>query len=204
IAKISGVKGIILHKGIVEKYIYNLKVPLILKLNGKTNLFKGEPISRQICSVERAKELGAVGVGYTIYLGSEYEREMLMEFGRIQEEAHKKGLFVIAWMYPRGKSIKKVTPPLVEYAARVGLEIGADFVKIPFTNKEHFKRVVKVAGKCKVLALGGEKKELKQFLREVKEIKEAGACGLAVGRNVWQNDEPLKVVSEIKRILEIS
>src|SRR3989338_7776177 len=133
IAQKGKFQAIVYQKGIAEKYreeIKKSKIPLIIKLNGKTNLFKGEPISRQICSVSEAITLGASAVGYTIYIGSKYENEMLSEFGKIEEEAHKKGIPVIAWVYPRGKFIKgKSKKDLMAYAARTGLETGADIVK---------------------------------------------------------------------------
>jgi len=66
-----------------------------VKLNGKTNLAGGDPVSGQICSVDEAIELGAVAVGYSIYIGSVHEKEMLQEFAKIQKEAHKKDLPVI-------------------------------------------------------------------------------------------------------------
>ena len=87
IAKNAGYNGLIVGKGIAEKYnkeIKKSKVPLIVKLNGKTKLFKGEPISLQLCSVKEAIKLGAKAVGYTIYVGSAYESKMLKEFERIE------------------------------------------------------------------------------------------------------------------------
>src|SRR3972149_8786099 len=80
IAKKGKYNAVIFQKGIAEKYndkIRKLKIPLIIKLNGKTNLSGGEPISRQICSVKEALKLGAVAVGYTIYIGSRYESVMM-------------------------------------------------------------------------------------------------------------------------------
>ncbi|MBM3200637.1 hypothetical protein FJZ53_06885, partial [Candidatus Woesearchaeota archaeon] len=71
--------GLIFQKGVAEKY-YNCKIPLILKLNGKTNLVKGEPIAAQLCSVKEAIELGAKAVGYTIYVGSAHEATMFKDF----------------------------------------------------------------------------------------------------------------------------
>jgi class I fructose-bisphosphate aldolase len=62
IAEKGDFTGVVLHKGLAEKY-YNGKVPLIVKLNGKTSLPKGEPISTMVCSVEEAIRLGAKGVG---------------------------------------------------------------------------------------------------------------------------------------------
>jgi len=206
IAKKGKYTGVVFQKGIAEKYnkeIRKSKVPLIVKLNGKTNLFKGEPISRQLCTVEEAVKLGAKAVGYTIYIGSDYEDEMLQEFSKIEKQAHSKGLPIITWIYPRGKSIKgKAKKELMAYSARIGLEIGADIIKIQYNgNLKDLKWAVKSAGKTKIVIAGGIKKGEKEFLKQVKEIMQAGAIGLAVGRNVWQNKEPLKITKELKKII---
>lgn len=195
--------GVVLHKGVAEKY-YNGKVPLILKLNGKTNLPKGEPISTQVCSVEQAISLGAKGVGYTIYLGSAHENVMLQEFGEIQEEAHEEGIPAIAWIYPRGEAVKIDTAPeIVSYAARAGLEIGADAVKIKYSGSpETFGWAVKAAGLVKVFMSGGPKAPTDEtFLSQVKGAMDAGATGLAVGRNVWQHQQPQKMAAALKEII---
>ncbi len=154
--------GVILQKGIAEKYYFGrgYRVPLILKLNGKTNLVKDkDPYSPLVCSVKEAKEYGAVAVGYTIYIGSEFEAKMLKEFGEIEQEAEELGLPVIAWMYPRGRNVADESDPkIVAYAARVGLELGADIVKVRFTgDEESFRWVVKSAGETKVVVMGGAK-----------------------------------------------
>ena len=203
LAEEGGFNGVIFQKGLAEKY-YNGKVPLILKVNGKTSLPKGEPIARQICSVKRAAEVGAKAVGYTIYLGSAHEHLMLEEFGRIQEEAHAHDMAAIAWIYPRGQSIQNdIAPEIVAYAARTGLEVGADAVKIKYTGDvETFKWAVKCAGKTKVFMSGGPKARSEvEFLGQVRGVLDAGAVGLAVGRNVWQSSDPLKIAQYLKRLV---
>jgi class I fructose-bisphosphate aldolase len=195
--------GVVLQKGVAEKY-YNGKIPLIVKLNGKSSLPKGEPISTQLCSVEEAIRLGAKGVGYTIYLGSAHENIMLQEFGEIHEEAHDAGIPAIAWVYPRGEAVKNDTSrEIVSYAARVGLEIGADAVKIKYTGDvESFKWAVKAAGMAKVFMSGGPKAPTDEtFLGQVKGSMDAGATGLAVGRNVWQHQDPLKMSNALREII---
>jgi class I fructose-bisphosphate aldolase len=195
--------GLVLHKGIAEKYDTG-KIPLIVKLNGKTSLPKGEPVSTQVCSVEEAVSLGAKGVGYTIYLGSAHESLMLQEFGEIQEEAHDDGIPAIAWIYPRGEAVKNDTSPeIVSYAARAGLEVGADAVKIKYSGSpETFSWAVKAAGLIKVFMSGGPKAPTDEtFLSQVKGAMDGGATGLAVGRNVWQHQEPLKMASALKEII---
>lgn len=198
--------GVILQKGIAEKYFLgnNYKVPLIVKLNGKTSLVKDEdPYSPQICSVKEALNYGALAVGYTIYVGSEFEPMMMEEFGRIEQEAEEAGIPVIAWMYPRGRNIKDENDPkVIAYAARIGLELGADIVKVRYTGDiVSFKWVVQSAGKTKIVVMGGGKEPEEVFLQKTKEIMEAGAIGLAVGRNVWQSENPLEITKKIASII---
>ena len=154
----GGFNGVVFQKGVAERF-NDGKVPLIVKLNGKSAIPKGEPVSRQVCSVEHAVSLGAKGVGYTIYLGSAREAEMLTEFGRIQEEAHERGLPAIAWIYPRGEAVQNDTSKeIVAYAARTGLELGADAGKIPYTGDPvSFSWAVKSAAGVKVFMSAGPK-----------------------------------------------
>ncbi len=200
-----------LHKGLAEKYYpeYSDKIPLVVKLNGKTSLYQEEPISRMSCSVDYAKFLGAKAVGYTLYLGSEYEDDMLEELGKAQERARQIGMIFILWAYPKAYHIENETEPgLVEYAARVGLEVGADVVKIKYPHSKDNKidaekalsDAVKLAGKCKVLVAGGAKMEEKDFLQKIESIKRSGAYGMAVGRNVWNSENPDKVCNKINEL----
>ncbi len=206
IAKKGKFSAVIFQKGIAEKYRAEIKksgVPLIVKLNGKTNLVKGEPVSRAICSVEEAVKLGAVAVGYTIYIGSEFEEEMLSEAGEVIEEAHARGLAVVVWIYPRGKSVKgKKKGELMAYAARVGLEIGADVVKLHSTGvKKDVEWAVESAGKCKVVVAGGSFKKESDLIKEVSMSVKAGCVGVAIGRNVWQTKKPLEVAKKLRGVI---
>ena len=208
IAKNSGVfTCMAVQKGIAEKYYEEGKgfPPLIVKLNGKTNYHKGEELfSPQNCSVEEAVKLGAAGVGYTVYVGSEREEEGFREFSRIQEEAHAAGLPVIMWAYPRGKHIgeEEHSRENLAYAARLALELGADMVKISYPgNVKDMKWVVKAAGKVKVLAVGGSKSDIETIVARTKEILEAGAAGWAMGRNIWQAENPAEMAKKIADVL---
>jgi fructose-bisphosphate aldolase, class I len=196
-----------MQKGLADKYYQKdvYKTPLIVKLNGKTNYHKGEELfSPQNCSVEEALRLGAAGVGYTIYIGSERENESYVEFSRIVEEAHKAEIPVIMWAYPRGKHIGEAehSPENIAYAARIALEMGADMVKLAYTGDvSSMKWVVRVAGKTKVLAVGGSKTDEEAILAKTREIVEAGVAGWAMGRNIWQDDNPIEISKKIAAIL---
>jgi len=129
---------------------------------------------------------------------------MLEEFGQVEEEAHEEGLPAIAWIYPRGEAVKNDTAPeIVAYAARAGLEMGADAVKIKYTGAtDSFRWAVRAAGLAKVFMSGGPKAPTDEsFLTQVKGAMDAGATGLAVGRNVWQNAEPLRIAASLSDII---
>lgn len=202
---------IAVQKGIAEKYYPSTssgqvyKTPLVVKLNGKTAYHKGEELfSPQNCSVEYAEELGAAAVGYTIYIGSEREEESFQEFAKIQETAHKRGLPVIMWAYPRGKHIgeEEHSRENVAYAARIALELGADMVKLSYTGDvESMEWAVKAAGTTKVLVVGGAKTDEESFLNRSREIVSAGAVGWAVGRNIWQNPKPVEWAQKIAKVV---
>lgn len=230
IAKRGRFTGIVLHAGLAEKYeaeIRDSKVPLILKLNGKSEFYtEDDPYSPQLYSVEDALALGATAVGYTVYSGSKYEEEMNREFSKIIREAHSKGVPAIGWMYPRGKSLfdrrsasktLKIaleeqermgqaideTPSVVAYGARIGLELGADMVKVKYTGSpESFRWVVQSAFPTKVVMSGGPMTRTdEEFLSRVRDVLNAGAVGIAVGRNIWQRKDPLAISEKIYEII---
>lgn len=201
----NGLNAVIFGKGITEKYYpeYQKDIPLILKLNGHSNFNKPNGWGPQNCAVEEAWGLGASAVGYTIHLGSANEPEMFREFGRIVYEAHAWGLPAIAWVYPRSAEIADPkTPNMTAYAARVGMELGADIVKVYNSGDVGSLRWAGMAaGKTRVVISGGDHVPLEEYKKEVKEIMEAGLAGVAVGRNVWQSEDPDAVCSVLKEII---
>ena len=202
----GGFTGFAIQKGIARLYRenYSGKVPLVLKLNGRTNIApKDECYSPPVASVKEAVDLGADAVGYTLYVGSPMEAQMFREFGAIEKEAHDFGLACVVWSYPRGKYVKdEKSGEMVAYAARVALELGADVVKINYPGSvDAMKWVVASAGRTKVISAGGSKQPDDAFLAKVKSIMAGGGAGLAVGRNVWQNENPMKITEAIKKVV---
>lgn len=199
--------AVVFQKGVAQKYYdasLHKKIPLIVKLNGKTSIVKDiEPYSPLLCTVDEAIGLGAVAVGYTVYVGSEHENKMTEELAEIVREAHGKDLPVLGWMYPRGRNVPNPhDSKIVAYAARLGLELGADIVKIQYPgSKEALRFTVEAAGKTKVVVSGGAKVNEEEFLTMVKNAIAGGAIGLAIGRNVWQHKDPLSITEKIKAIV---
>jgi len=203
----GGFTGLVLHKGIAEYFReskYFSKIPLIIKLNSNTILPKeGDPDTARICSVAYAKKLGAVAVGYTIYLGAEGENEMFEEFSAIQEEARALNMGVIAWIYIRGKNVVgQPSDLLTQYATRVGLELGADMVKVKYGETcEGFEKAVNFAKPMKVGVSGEHLIDEDAFLENTREIMSAGGCGLLVGRNIWQRPDALEFTKKVRDII---
>lgn len=196
--------AVIVQKGIAEKYYhqYRYNVPLIIKLNGKTSLAQTAPFSALLCTVDEAVELGAVAVGYTVYVGSERESEMLATFAAITDRAHKFGIPAIGWMYPRGERVEPKDPQTIAYAARVGLEVGADMVKINYPGSvAALAWAIACAGKTQVVVSGGSKHGAAEVIENAHDCMKAGAAGLAIGRNIWQQENPLEIAAKLKEIV---
>ncbi|MDY6779924.1 MAG: aldolase, partial [Halobacteria archaeon] len=189
-----------------ETYIgdYRDDVNLLMKLNGTSNLWSTEPYSPKNCTVEYAvEELGASAVGYTMYAGSNREDEMFEDFREVQEEARKYGVPVVMWAYPRGQPIKNDKKTgIISYASRIGLELGADMTKVKYAgSREAMEEVVNVSGDVKVVMSGGSKASDEAFLTDVHNTMQAGGSGLAVGRNVFQREEPEEILDKLEGVI---
>ncbi|MBD3208808.1 hypothetical protein GF367_00110 [Candidatus Woesearchaeota archaeon] len=205
IALEGGYDGVAVQAGFAEKYygLHYKDVPLIVKLNAKAKLPEPDPWSRQHTSVDYAVKLGASAVGYTLYHGSRYENEQFVELGRIVEEAHTYGIPVVVWNYPRGTLVKdELGTDAIAYGARLALELGADMVKLKYNgDKEGFKWVLKCAGRAKVVISGGKRVGDRSFLQKVWDAVDAGAVGIAVGRNVWQHEKPFAMTRALRDVI---
>ncbi|MGD8625114.1 MAG: fructose-bisphosphate aldolase [Anaerolineae bacterium] len=137
LAREGGYSGIVFHIGLAAKYLkdYAGTVPLVLKLNGKTNIpSDADAFSAQESTVEDAVRLGADAVGYTLYVGSPSQDRDFIQLGMVRAECERYGMPLIVWSYPRGSAIAgkggRNSIYAVDYAARLANELGADIVKL--------------------------------------------------------------------------
>ncbi len=201
----DAVTAIAVQKGVAEGYYpsYEDDVNLLVKLNGTSNLWMGEPDSAVNCSVDYAVELGADAVGFTLYGGSNHEVEMAEEFREAQEAARDYGLPIVMWSYPRGQGLKNDTKPsTISYATRIALELGADVAKVKYPgSQEAMAHACEAAGDMKVVMSGGSKTSDEEFISTVEGVMAAGGNGLAVGRNVWQREEPRRILDALEGVI---
>ncbi len=223
----GGFNGIAIQIGLAEKFYWDYagEVPLVLKLNGKTDIPSTiDPLSPVNATVEDAVRLGADAVGYTLYVGTPAQPTDFAQYLRVREDARRLGMPLIVWSYPRGSAIDakggKDSFYAVDYAARTASELGADVVKVNFPHPEKrtdvpepyqaefsaqqaIDAVVRSANRTLLLVSGGERAGDEAMLDKARQSMEAGATGLIFGRNVWQRsrDESLRFVSALKDIL---
>ncbi|MDP6547486.1 MAG: aldolase [Candidatus Woesearchaeota archaeon] len=206
--------------GLISKYGLDYKkAPYLVKLNSKTHLVGNEqkdPLSEIIWTVDDVVEmkknsgLNILGVGYTIYSGSEFEGVMMREAAQVVNKAHKHGLIVVLWMYPRGKAVgskhDELTGHMVAGAAGVGACLGTDFVKVNYPKEEGkkseeiFKEAIGAAGRTGVITSGGSSKDPKSFLQDTwNQLHVSGAVGNATGRNIHQKalDEAVRMANAV-------
>jgi predicted phospho-2-dehydro-3-deoxyheptonate aldolase len=198
----GGADAVLVHAG-VAKTVDTQRMGLILHLSGATRLTREPNWKTQLSTVKLALRLGADAVSVHINVGSEHEQHMLDQFSRILEESDDVGLPVLGMMYPRGPGIQNEHAfEVVSHAARLGYEIGADIVKTNYTGDlESFRNVVKSIKAPLVVAGGPKAGSESEALQLVSDSIRAGAAGVSIGRNVFQNRNPTLMTKALVEIV---
>ena len=190
--------------GLISQYARDYPdLPYLVKLNSKSHMVKTDqrdPISQALWDMDDVMSLvhngiNVVGIGYTVYIGSEFEHEMLTEAAQFIRQAHEQGMISVVWMYPRGKAVSnEKDPQLIAGAAGVAGCLGADFAKVNYpqpwegmTAAESFKVAVEAAGRTGIICSGGGSLDPRAFLHRLHDqINISGCRGAATGRNIHQ------------------
>jgi class I fructose-bisphosphate aldolase len=224
----QGVIGILAgQRGLVAQYAADYPgINYLVKMNSKTHLVKtsakdpakhqDDPYSPQLYDIQTVLDLrdngvNVVGIGYTIYLGSEYESQMMTEAGQLIADAHSVGLLVVLWIYPRGRAVAdEKDPHLIAGAAGAAVCLGSDFVKVnppkgtdEKSSAELLKEASAAAGRTGLVCAGGSTVEADIFLKQLwEQIHVGGAMGNATGRNIHQRslDEAVRLTKAISAV----
>ena len=180
-------------------------LPYLVKLNSKSHMVgtgQRDPISQALWDMDDVMSLvhngiNIVGIGYTVYIGSEFEHEMLSEAAQFIRQAHELGMVSVVWMYPRGKAvIHEKDPQLISGAAGVAACIGADFAKVNYpkawegmTQPESLAIASQAAGRTGIICSGGGTLPPEEFLQRLwDQMNISGCSGAATGRNIHQKE----------------
>ena len=202
---LGGANAVLEHSGMVGAghRQYGKDIGLIIHLSGDTSLTPDPNKKVLVCSVERALKMGADGVSIHINIGADEEPEMLQDAHSVIEASREWGMPLLAMMYPRGKKINdENAPEVVNIAVRAGAELGADIVKTNYTGDiASFKYIVKGVNVPVIIAGGPKMDTLPELFQLVYDSIQAGGAGVAFGRNVFQAENPTKVVEGLSKIV---
>lgn len=204
----GGADGFLVSPGMAKRFIKEISSKaMILRSDGGTNTLstKGAPFKQSV-TVSEAIRLGADAVLCMDFPGSDQEIDTATTVAKLVEQGTEWNLPVIVESLPRGFEFDKHddlrTPENITFIARMAVERGADFIKVPYTgDKESFRELVESCY-VPVLVLGGSARaEKRAFLQEVKDALDCGAAGVIVGRNIYQAEDPEKMTRSIAKII---
>jgi len=202
---IGGANAIIEHTGMISAghRQYGIDIGLIIHLSGGTSLSPDPNRKVLVSSVERAIKMGADGVSIHINIGADDEPEMLQDAHKAIESAREWGMPLLAMMYSRGKKITdEHNPEVVNIAVRVGAELGADIVKTNYTGDiDSFREIVNGCPVPVIIAGGPKMNTEIDVFYMIYESIQAGGSGVAMGRNVFQAEDPTKMVNAISLLV---
>ena len=228
----AGLSGYAAPLGLLEQGAdsYAGQLPTILKMNSANSLAATTPDQAVTASVKDALRLGCVGVGFTIYPGSDACYDMMEELRDIIREAKSHGLAAVVWSYPRGGKVSKgdARPRSTSsaYAAHMAALMGANIIKVKPPSDEldldaakkvyeaedidrstlaaRIRHVMKCAfaGKRLVVFSGGDAKDTEGLLNEIRQIRDGGGSGSIIGRNSFRRPkaEALALLDEVIKI----
>jgi class I fructose-bisphosphate aldolase len=201
----GGANAIVEHKGMVGAghRRSGKDVGLIIHLSASTSLSPYPNTKTLVCTVEEALQLGADAVSIHVNIGDDMERQMLSDFGMVSSRAREWGIPLLAMVYPRGEKIaNEYDPGVLKHAARLGAELGADIVKISYSGSVESFREVIAGCRVPVVIAGGEKMDSdRQILEMVRGSIDAGGSGVSIGRNIFQHQDPTRMVGAISMIV---
>jgi len=173
--------------------------PIILRVSGGTSVI-GKNLAHEsiTTSIEEALRLNVAAVGMSIFVGSNYEYDTLVNLGNLVNECERYGIPVMA-VTAVGRELEKRDARYLGLCCRIAAEFGAKVVKTYWC--EEFDKVVNGCPVPVVMA-GGPKCETEQEVFEfVHDGMQKGAIGLNLGRNVWQHQHPVPMMKALRAIV---
>ena len=173
------------------------ETPMVLRVSGGSSII-GDDLSQEdiTVSLEEALRLNASAVAMSIFVGSKYEYQTIVNLGKLVNEAEKYGMPVLA-VTAVGKELGKDARYL-SLACRVAAEQGAHIVKTYYCD--NFEKVVESCP-VPIIVAGGKKIPERDALQLTYNAIKAGAVGLDMGRNIWQSEHPVAMIKAARSII---
>lgn len=201
----GGADALTMNKGIALQYMvpHAGRVPLIVQ---SMALRPGEPDFADTATVEEVVAMGADAIAVAMFVYCEDEIAYLRHLSDVVRQAALFGLPVVPHIYPLASGDERHTvlhdAEHIFYAARVGLEMGADLIKVPYTGDVASFRDIVSAFATPVVAAGGPRcATLADAEKMAREIGQTGAAGATMGRNVWEFDDIPLAITRLKQAI---
>jgi putative autoinducer-2 (AI-2) aldolase len=193
--------AIMLTRGVLRSCVdpTNTK-PIILRVSGGTSVV-GEDLANEgiTTSVKEAIRLNASAVSLSIFVGSKYEHQSLLNLSKLVNECEEYGIPVMA-VTAVGRELEKREARYLALCCRIAAELGARVVKTYYC-KDGFEKVVKGCPVPVVIAGGPKVESELEVLEFVYDGIQKGAIGVNLGRNIWQSDYPVAMIRAIRAII---
>ncbi|MFA6320531.1 MAG: 3-hydroxy-5-phosphonooxypentane-2,4-dione thiolase [Candidatus Omnitrophota bacterium] len=192
--------ALMLTRGVLRNCVdTSLDIPVILRVSGG-NSIAGPALSNESIqtSMEDALRLNASAVAFSIYIGTEHENKTLTSLSELVNEGQRYGMPVLA-VTAVGKELEKRDARYLGLCCRIAAELGAQVVKTYYC--EDFEKVVKSCPVPLVIAGGPKLKTELDVLKLAYKAVNEGACGVDMGRNIWQSDNAVSMIKAVRKIV---
>lgn len=192
--------GVFVTRGVLRSSIDpDSTKPIILRVSGGTSIIGKDLANEGITtSLEEAIRLNAAAIGISVFVGSDYEKESLLNLARLVDEGEKYGIPVMA-VTAVGKELEKRDARYLALASRIAAELGARLVKTYWCPD--FEKVVGGCPVPVVMAGGPQVNTELEVFEFVYDGMQKGAIGVNLGRNVWKNDFPVAMIKALRAII---
>lgn len=202
----NGLDAVLVTPGMAKKHAYAFAdVGMLIRADMSSSLLDPSvPDTIYVASVEDALKLGADGVINMTFPGADNEASSHNIARELARDSETWNTVFMCETLPFGYPVtneESNQAPYIAAGARVGTELGADIIKTRFSGKPEDSEIVESAN-APVVALGGPKTEnIIDYFAFVRHCMDVGASGVAVGRNIIQNPNPVAVVAALNQII---
>ena len=175
-------------------------IPVVLRVSGGTSII-GPSLADEglTTSFEEAIKLNVSAVTLSIFVGTDYERETLLNLSELVDEGEKYGIPVLA-VTAVGKELEKRDARFLSLCCRIAAELGAHYVKTYYCDE--FEKVVQGCPVPVVIAGGPQLDTFKDTLQLAHDAISKGASGVDMGRNIWQSDHPVAAIRAVRGVVQ--
>ena len=192
--------GLFVTRGVLRSCIDpKTSPPLILRMSGGSSVI-GKDLAHEAIttSTQEAVRLNVAAVGMSVFVGSDYEHDSLVNLGKLVNECEEFGIPVMA-VTAVGRELEKRDARYLGLCCRIAAEFGARVVKTYWC--EDFDKIVNGCPVPVVMAGGPKCETAKEVLEFVHDGIEKGAIGVNLGRNIWQHEYPVPMMKALRAII---